>query len=212
MNNVIAQFNWLLRTIIGIMPLLLTACTTSGVNSIWLKPNHSPAPYQHLIVVGIANSAKIQRAYEGAFIQAFKAQGLNVRSSEALVPALNPKRSKAIQTSLIRAGADAILLTHLVAEPMKSVESPPLRTNTVPDVYRQLAPYYQDVYFKVMRTGYYSGYQELRLESNLYDAKTATLIWSGRSQPLDPNSEQTIGQVMTQVVTQLRDDQLLPPL
>jgi len=211
MNRVTAKLSWLLRMMIGIAPLLLTACTTNGVNSIWLKPDGLPAPYQHLIVLGIANSTKIQRAYEDAFVQAFKAQGLKARSSEALVPALNPKRSKSIQTGLLRAGADAVLVTHLVAEPIKSVEPPPLRTNTIPEVYRQLAPYYQEVYRKVMRTGYYSGYQELRLESNCYDAKTAALIWSGRSQPLDPNSEQTIGQVMTQVVMQLRRDHLLPP-
>ncbi|MBV5310421.1 hypothetical protein [Chromatium okenii] len=209
MNNVITKFNCALRMIIGIAPLLLTACATNGVNSIWLKPEGVPAPYQHLIVLGIANHPKIQRAYEDAFVQAFKAQGLTARSSEALVPALNPKRSKTIQTGLLRAGADAVLVTHLVAEPTKSAEPLPVRVNTVPEVYRQLAPYYQDVYFKVMRTGYYSGYQELRLESNCYDTKTGALLWSGRSQPLDPNSEQTIGQVMAQVVMQLRDDRLL---
>lgn len=211
MNNFIAIFKRALQVMIGVMPLLLTACATNGVNSIWLQSENVPAPYQHFIVLGIANHPKIQHAYEDAFVQAFKAQGLKARSSEALVPALNPKRSKSIQTGLLRAGADAVLVTHLVAEPTKSTEPPPLRTNTVPDFYRQLIPYYQKVSFRVMRSGYYSGYQELRLESNCYDAKTGALVWSGRSQPLDPNSEQTIGQVMAQVITQLRNDRLLPP-
>jgi hypothetical protein len=192
-----------------VLLFLLTACTT-GVNSVWIKPERTATPYQHLIVIGVANQAKVKTAYEENFIQAFTVAGLEARPSTALI--LKRKREKNIQKALLQAGADGLLITHLSAEPVKSTTPPPLRAATVPDSYQQLLPYYQQIQRDITSPGYYSNYQELRLETNLYDAKTGALMWSGRSQPLDPDSEQTISQVMNQIITQLRADGLLPPM
>jgi hypothetical protein len=63
----------------------------------------------------------------------------------------------------------------------------------------------------VTSPGYYADYQALRLEANLYDTGRATLVWSGRSDTLDPNSEQTmISEVIAAVIEKLRADGFLP--
>jgi hypothetical protein len=196
--------------IIGLLALLLAACSTGGVTSIWTDPGGTPSPYRNLVVFGVANHAKVQRAYEDNFIASFKAIGVNAQPGQTLAPALTAKWSKAIQKALARSGADGIIITHLVAESIKDAE-PPTRATSIPDSYKRVAPYYTQVYSDVMRPGYYSDYQRLRLETNLYDAGKATLIWSGRSPPLDPNSEQTtIRQVIADVIAQLRLDGYLP--
>ncbi|GEM_PF-2928387 len=194
----------------AVLLLFLTACAT-GVNSVWKKPELPAAPYQQLIVVGVANQAKVKDVYEGNFIQAFKAAGLEARPSSALRLKSKRDKNKGMQKALLRAGADGLLVTHLVAEATKSTTPPPLRTDTVPANYQQLLSYYQQIQRDMIRPGYYTNCQELRLETNLYDAKTGALIWSGRSQPLDPDSEQTISQVMNQMIAQLRADGVLPP-
>jgi hypothetical protein len=63
----------------------------------------------------------------------------------------------------------------------------------------------------VTAPGYYTNGKPLRLEVGLYDAGRATLVWSGRSDTLDPSSEQTmISEVITEVIGKLRVDGYLP--
>jgi hypothetical protein len=63
----------------------------------------------------------------------------------------------------------------------------------------------------VTAPGYYANYRALRLETNLYDAGRASLVWSGRSDPLDPSSEQTmISEVIDAVIGKLKADGFLP--
>ncbi len=192
---------------IGLLTLMTAACSTGGVNSIWTEPDGTPLVYRNLVVVGIANSATVQRAYEENFILELKQIGVNGRP---LAPAEDASWSEAMRKTLARSGADGIIITHLIAGSAKEVE-PPARTSVIPASYQRIAPYYSQVYRDVMRPGYYADYQTLRLETNLYDAKKDKLVWSGRSRPLDPNSEQTtISQVITEVISQLRMDGYLP--
>ena len=195
---------------LGLLTLLLAACSTGGsVNSIWTEPGGAPSPYRKLAIIGIANKASVQRAYEDNFIGALKAIGVTASSGQAVAAAAERKRDQAIRKALERSGAGGILVTHLIAEPDRDAE-PPTRTTAIPEAYRRLDRYYSQVYRDVMTPGYYADYQKLRLETNLYDAKRETLVWSGRSQPLDPNSERTIGQIIAEVVAQLRRDGYLP--
>ena len=196
---------------LGLLTLLLTACSTGSVNSIWTEPGGAPSHYRELAVIGIANKASVQRAYEDNFIGALKAIGVNASSGQAVASAAatERKRDKAIRKALERSGADGILVTHLIAEPDRDAE-PPTRATAIPEAYRRLGLYYNQVYRDVMTPGYYADYRKLRLETNLDDAKRETLVWSGRSQPLDPDSERTIGQIIADVVAQLRLDGYLP--
>ena len=194
---------------LGLLTLLLAACSTGGVNSIWTEPGGAPSPYRKLAVIGIANKTSVQRAYEDNFIGALKAIGVTASSGQAVASAANRTGDQDIRKALEHSGADGILVTHLIAEPARNSE-PPARATAIPQAYRRLDLYYNQVYREVMTPGYYADYQKLRLESNLYDAKRATLVWSGRSQPLDPNSERTIGQIIAEVVAQLRRDGYLP--
>lgn len=52
--------------------------------------------------------------------------------------------------------------------------------------------------------GYYARFRLLAFETNLYDTERERLIWSGRSQTLDPSSEQTtISEVIAKVTDAL---------
>jgi hypothetical protein len=82
----------------------------------------------------------------------------------------------------------------------------------LPSLYDRLYPYYGHVLGKVTTADYYADYRALRLETNLYDAGRATLVWSGRSDPLDPQSEETrISEVIGAVIDKLKAEGLLPP-
>jgi len=60
--------------------------------------------------------------------------------------------------------------------------------------------------------GYSSTSTTVRLETNLYDAKTGKLIWSGMSKTLSKDStDQIMNDVIKAVITKLKQNKLIVP-
>ena len=195
--------------VIGVLTLLTAACANQPrVTAVWTEPGAQPTPYRTLVVFGVASKTKVRRAYEDNFTTALTAAGVSARPSHTLVSEKSLRRTAQIKRALSGADADGLIVTHLIPETTPSTE-PAARATSIPDTYRRFDRYYSQVYNDVARPDYYAGYQALRLETNLYDARSEALVWSGRSQPLDPNSEQTISQIIADVIAQLRKDGLL---
>lgn len=206
MNQLPALFR---VAIIGLLACLITACATSSqVNSVWTDPDATPTIYRNVVVFGVASQSTVRRAYEDNFATALTASGVSARSSHTLVSDKSLKRPAQIKRALSGAKADGLIVTHLVPEASQDTV-PAARAASVPASYRRFDRYYNQVYADVARPDYYAGCESLRLETNLYDAQRENLIWSGRSQPLDPNSDQTISQIIAEVIAQLRRDGLL---
>ncbi len=196
--------------ILGLLALLTAACSHGRITAIWTDPGSEPSGYQHLMVLGVAANPTVRRAYEDNFVRALEAIDVRAHPGHALVPDTALARIAAIQAATSASGADGIIITHLLAEAAEGPETP-LPTRDVEEADRQIATYYPRIYGQVSRPGYYADYRALRLETNLYDARRETLVWSGRSWPLDPSSEQTtISQVIADVIAQLRLDGFLP--
>jgi hypothetical protein len=97
-----------------------------------------------------------------------------------------------------------------VGESARTVRVPP-RTYTDPGLYGRLYAYYQQVYDTVTVPGYYANYPVLQLETNLYDTRRETLVWSGRSETMDPGTESTtIAELIGPVIDALGEAGFLP--
>lgn len=195
---------------IGLCSLLMAACASTQVTVIWTEPGSSPSPFHQVLVMGVANSPTVQRAYEDNFTTALQRAGVAARASHDLGMDVRGGRPPDVARAIERSRADGVIVTHLAPEVAEGA-TPGARLSTIPDAARQVAPYYQRLSGEVAAPGYYAGLQRLRLETNLYAAKGGRLVWSGRSPPLDRNSEQTtISQVIDQMILQLRADGYLP--
>ncbi len=193
---------------IGLLAMLTTACTSG---SVWTSPDSAPIRYHNLIVFGVTNSPKVRRAYEDNFVARLRESGVRVQPGHELVSDANLAQAANVTEALSKTSADAIIVTHLIAD---AHERQPAvsRLDSVPKHYHDLASYLSQVYEDVCGPDYYADFQALRLETNLYDAKRARLVWSSRSRQLDPNSEQTtISQVIGEVTARMISDGYLPP-
>ncbi|MTW19679.1 hypothetical protein [Allochromatium palmeri] len=197
----------------GLLALLVSACATTGpVSSVWTQPGQAPRQYERLVVFGVTNNPRVRRAYEDHFVQQLQVLGVQATAGHALVSDRNLGRLTRLTEGYARVKADSVIITHLIADESPGTQ-PAARTQSVPDHYRHLVGYFSQVYEEVCTPGYYADPESLRLETNLYDAKQERLVWSGRSQRLDPNSERTtISQVIEEIVVQMQQDGFLPQL
>ncbi len=195
---------------VGLTALLMAACARGPLTSTWVAPNTPPTQYRDLIVFGIAANPTVRRAYEDNFVDALKDTGVKARAAHTLLSDRDVRRAKAVQAAVERSGADGVIITYLAVDDPNA----PLtnnRTHVVSGLQDQLYPYYGRVLSDVTAPGYYADYQALRLEADLYDAGRATLSWSGRSDRLDPSSEQTmISEVIAAIIIKLKEEGLLP--
>ncbi|SDY38406.1 hypothetical protein SAMN05421644_1576 [Allochromatium warmingii] len=195
--------------LIALAAIVLTACASSPVSSVWTSPNQSLKGYERLVVFGITNSPKVRRAYEDQFVAQLQARNVQVRAGYELVADRNLGRLARVTEGYAQIKADAVIITHLVTDEQPAIK-PEARLETVPNHYRHLIGYYSKVHEDVCAPDYYRDLKSLRLEANVYDAKREQLVWSGRSQPLDPHSEKTtIGQVVEEIVEQMQRDGVL---
>jgi hypothetical protein len=201
----------LARTAVAFSLLLaLTAgCAPGRLTSVWSDPDGAATQYRDLIVFGVATNPNVRRAYEDNFVDALKGTGVEVRAAHRILSDRHIGRAKAVQEAVGRSGADGVIITYLVVD--EGNPTADAGTHVDPNVSRSLYPYYGRILSEVTAPGYYSNDRALRLEVGLYDASRATLVWSGRSDTLDPRSEQTmISEVITEVIGKLRADGYLP--
>ncbi len=182
--------------------LLGAGCSsTTQLTSTWSDPAAAPRPYRNLVVFGIAANGNVRRAYENNFVAALQARGIKARGGHGLLPEGGLGDAKSIKRAVGQSGADGIIVTHLVGARAQTVFVPP-RSYVDPNLYGSLYPYYQRVYGYVTEPGYYANYPVLQLESNLYDAARQKLVWSTRSETMDPGSETTTIKGVIAAVTQ----------
>jgi len=195
----------------GFIALMTVSCAPGPLSSTWVAPGTARSQYHDLLVFGVAANPTVRRAYEDNFVSALQDIGVKAIASHTLIPDKRLRSSKAVQEAVGRSSADGVIVTYLAAEDTDP-SSTGTRTHVLPSLYDRLYPYYGHVLGKVTTADYYADYRALRLETNLYDAGRATLVWSGRSDPLDPQSEETrISEVIGAVIDKLKAEGLLPP-
>lgn len=191
-------------TLIAVLTAVLTAgCSSIRIGSSWSEPGRPNKAYSDLLVFGVAPKPKVQKAYEASFVSELKAKGVRARAGSALLPRGNLGDPAALRQAVAASGADGVIVTYLVGEKAKIVVIPQ-QAYRDPEYYGRLSPYYGQVRATVTAPGYYARYPVLQLETNLYDAHTESLVWSGRSETMDPGSERaTISQLIGTVVSAL---------
>lgn len=196
--------------ILLLLALSIAACAPGRLDTTWVEPGRAPSPFKDVLVLGMADKETVRRAYEDSFVTALRARGVKARPGHSLLPEGDLAQVSAVRQAVRASGAEAVLITHLVGVTAENAQVPE-RNYVTASLYGGLYPYYGLVYDNVTEPGYYARFRLLAFETNLYDTKRERLVWSGRSQTMDPSSEQTtISQVIAKVSDALAAAGVLP--
>jgi hypothetical protein len=188
---------------LSFLVLGVAACAPGRLETTWVEPGRTPSPVKDVLVLGVAAQETVRRAYEDSFVAALRARGVKARPGHSLLPEGELADANTVRRAVRSSGADAVLITHLVGVTAETTQVPARNYVTV-SLYGGLYPYYGLVYDNVTEPGYYARFRLLAFETNLYDTERERLVWSGRSQTLDPSSEQTtISEVIAKVTDAL---------
>jgi len=170
--------------------MLLTACASTQINSVWKDPSYQARPAK-IMVVAVAKNPINRRIFEDEFVQQLKSRGTDAIASYTVLPDKQQGDQEAIAKKVAELGADTVLITRLVSKKTVHVYVPGT-TYYPPPFYGSWPDYYGYGYRYMYTPGYIVDDEYAVIETNLYEAKSDKLIWAASSETGINGSDQSI--------------------
>mgnify|MGYP001818567704 CR=1 FL=1 len=191
--------------------LLIISCTTTKITHTWAEKSYRGWPFSHILVIGVAEKNETRRSFEEKFVAKLEATGVEGLASYAVMAPDEKIDKETILAVVKKTGVDGVLLTYLVAVKEKELASPGPTYSRADDYHGGSIPDLSSAYEYRSGSQLYTTQVKVRLETNLYDAKTEQKVWSARSRTLNPKSDTALmNSVIDALVKDLKKNKLIP--
>ena len=189
---------------------LMTACAGTKLTHTWVDESRRGQPVSDILVIGVTYKEReaVRRSFEERFAARLRAVGVDaISSGDAIsIPTDLKLEKEDILKAVKKYNNDAVLVTHVAGKEDREAYTPPARN------YGGYYGYYGRIYGHTHSPGYTRTHKLVRLATNLYDVETEKLIWSGKSETLDPDStQQAIDAVINLLIEDMQKNGLLSP-
>lgn len=192
--------------------VMLTACATvTKISGAWKDPQYQGGTFHKLLVIGVGENISNSRLFEDEFAKALAAKGTIATPGYRALPDVAQPSREDIANTIAAGRYDGVIVTRLLAVDRETHHVPP-RSYVVPAFYRGMDyyGYYHTSYRVVHEPGYVRTDTTIKLETNLYESRSAALVWSGRSSTFDPSSvNDAIASIIHAVTQRLAKDGLI---
>jgi hypothetical protein len=202
----------LLSCLVAAMVLAGISCASkTTLSNVWRSESYPSGKMQRILVIGVAQNEANRRSFEDGFAAALAAQNVDAVSSYQLLPGEERLSKASIEQAIAGRGFQGVLVTRLLAVDETETYVPP-STYVRPGYYGWgMYGYYGASWDVVHHPGYTVTETVVRLETHLYDAATADLVWAAHSDTFNPNSiDEIIDSVTKKLSGQLAEDGMLP--
>ncbi len=180
--------------------LSFVACAPKArVMQSWVDPTRTEYAANDILVLGVIRSEVSLKLWENVFVDQFIKMGVRAKASHKVIGNVPEPDRVIIEAAIKKAGASSVLITHIVSSKSKTYTHRGA-IHSRPGMYEDLHVYYGHTYRTVSTPPSDITHTLVRLESNLYDAATASLVWSAQSEVLDPNLLRTDYDLITGIL------------
>ena len=177
-------------SVLILVAMLLTACASTQLNSVWKDPSYQTRPAK-IMVVAVAKNPINRRLFEDEFVQQLKSRGTNAIASYTILPDKQEGDQVIIAKKVAEMGADTVLITRLVSKKTVHVYVPGTAYYP-PPFYNSWPDYYGYGYRYMYTPGYIAEDEYAVMETNLYEAKSDKLVWAASSETGISGSDQSM--------------------
>ena len=164
-----------------------------------------------VLIVGIGRNETKRRIYENTFTESFTKKGVHAIPGYSVSKQSIEPSKEALMDAIAKSSADTVLITHMLGKSEQEYYQPGTSFFYNGNSYNGLFDYYPFVYNTVSTPGSYTNTTRVILETNLYDVKTEKLLWSARTESLDPVMTKKYYQKLINLfLSDLQKNDLLP--
>ena len=180
---------------------LMVSCAGTDLTQTQVDDAYKGKPVSDILIIAVTGNEHNRRSYERKFVANLKSVGVEAVASEKSIsmPGDLKIKKETILSAVDQYKNDAVIITQLVGKETK-------------DVYQRGGVTRYGYFGYTRNPGYSSTAKKVRLETNLYDAKTGELIWSGISKTLSKDStDRIMNDVIKTVIANLKKNKLIAP-
>ena len=180
---------------------LMVSCAGTDLTETQVDDAYKGKPVSDILIIAVTGNEHNRRSYERKFVANLKSVGVEAVASEKSIsmPGDLKIKKETILSAVDQYKNDAVIITQLVGKETK-------------DVYQRGGVTRYGYFGYTRNPGYSSTTKKVRLETNLYDAKTGELIWSGISKTLSKDStDRILNDVIKTVIANLKKNKLIAP-
>jgi hypothetical protein len=170
--------------------MLVTACASTQLTSVWKDPSYQTRPAR-IMVIGVAKNPLNRRLFEDEFVLQLKAHGTEAIASYTVLPDKQQGDQAAIAKKVAELGADTVLVTRLVSKKIVQVYVPG-NPYYPPPYYGTWPDYYGYGYRYMYSPGYIAENEYAVIETNLYETRNDKLIWAASSETVMSDSDRNL--------------------
>jgi len=148
--------------------MLLSGCSAIKVVETWNNPGQTGHRYQKLLILGIGHDENLRELAENVMVDELRRNGVTAVASHTLLKEIDSAKRDDIVAAVRKEGADAVLAIRATSKGDSTVTQ---------------GSESGGIYGTATNVGgsYLAGardYSLATLQTNLYDSKTAALVWS----------------------------------
>ncbi|HAG96126.1 MAG: hypothetical protein CMK83_15585 [Pseudomonadales bacterium] len=201
--------NHSIRLIFLSLLALLGACASTQVEESWTLPGYAPPPAEQrkVLVVTLASTETIRKAFELAFVKELEENGILAVPSLQWMPDSTQVNRDSLRPIVAQNGITSVLVNSLRGIETSKTYQPAEQIGPGDNLYRNFDTYMVYSSSGQHETGSYAEMTEYLLETNLFDARNEKLSWSVRTRTTDPTSlEAGVRSVVSKVIQQAEND------
>jgi hypothetical protein len=160
--------------------LLLAGCASTSITDTWRDPAYQGGQFKRVMVLGVFQQPTVRRTFEDIFSAKLRATGIEAIPSYQALPLDAPPAEGALGEAATRAGADGLLMVHLLRIDRQVRVTPAYAPAIYPGFHGYYSAWmaYPDVYT----------YDIVSAEVNLFEVNSKRLVWGGMTETFNPQS------------------------
>jgi len=190
--------------------IFITSCASTKITSVWMDQDKAGTSFNDILVIGIAEEEHNRRLFEEQFTAQLKTAGVESEVSYKILPEGTVFNRDTVTAAIKGKNIDAVIVTHMVSVDEETVYRQNMDYRPTYGYSHGLYNYYPSVNSYVHQPGYYTTHDVVKLETNLYEVKTAELVWSAQSRSFAPESaKEVIDELVNLVIKDLKEKALI---
>lgn len=177
--------------------LLLSCATSTKITAFWHDKNYAKGKIEKILILGISKRPAIRSSYEEDMQKKLDYYGVEGVPSYEIFPGDEKLDTNTFRLHFKNEGFDAVITAQLVSADKETRYEPGYGYAG----YNGFYGYYGSAYNYMYSPGYSYTTTTLKIETNMYDAKTEKLIWSGISETFAPSDEMDAIRSLNQRIT-----------
>ena len=206
-----------IRVTAAVCLIFAASCSLTNLNAVWKDPQYQGGKLKNVLVVGGSTNQVIRRIFEDEFTARLKSHGTNAIPSYNIFPSEKTLEKDTIDAKSQELGIDSLLIARVVDTKTKRELTPTRYSNYYRGTYfynwpNRYSRFYSGPYPRRYEDegSYFSEYEVVNIETNLYDTQTGELIWSGLSNTIvGGSSELEVSSIIEAIMKSLSENQLI---